>query len=184
MVRTKIHKSTSCELWRPLQNLLQMTLTICKQRKNTQLLLRCIRKHRVRTRVSGSPAKSAAVRKRYIFEVIIFGTSSNPSKSATLGVQLHHHFASNLLMQSLNCLGLCCSYAEVQKYERAAANTLSVDIPGFASGHFVQFVAGNVDHNSRTLDGMNTFHGMGIIAAVSPGIKTCTPIHRVTVLKT
>ena len=38
-----------------------------------------------------------------------------------------------------------------------------------------------MDHNSRTLDGMNTFHGMGIIAAVSPGIKTCTPIPRVTV---
>ncbi|KAI0209410.1 hypothetical protein LSAT2_005851, partial [Lamellibrachia satsuma] len=28
---------------------------------------------------------------------------------------------------------------------------------------------------------MNTFHGMGIIATVSPGIKTCTPIPRVTV---
>ena len=28
----------------------------------------------------------------------------------------------------------------------------------------MQFVADNVDHNSRTLDGMNTFHGMGIIA--------------------
>ena len=38
----------------------------------------------------------------------------------------------------------------------------------------MQFVADNVDHNSRTLDGMNTFHGMGIIVAVSPGIKTCT----------
>ena len=38
-----------------------------------------------------------------------------------------------------------------------------------------------MDHNSRTLDGMNTFHGMGITAAVSPGIKTCTLITRVTV---
>ena len=38
-----------------------------------------------------------------------------------------------------------------------------------------------MDHNSRTLDGMNTFRAMGIIAAVSPGIKTCTPIPRVTV---
>ena len=44
----------------------------------------------------------------------------------------------------------------------------------------MQFVADNVDHNSRTLEGINTFHGMGIIAAVSPGIKTCTPIPRVT----
>ena len=45
----------------------------------------------------------------------------------------------------------------------------------------MQFVADNVDHNSRTLDGTNTFHGMGIIATVSRGIKTCTPIPRVTV---
>ena len=29
------------------------------------------------------PAKSAAIRKRYRIEIIIFGTSSNPSKSAT-----------------------------------------------------------------------------------------------------
>ena len=38
-----------------------------------------------------------------------------------------------------------------------------------------------MDHNIQTFDGMNTFHGMGITAAVSPGIKTCTPIPRVTV---
>ena len=44
----------------------------------------------------------------------------------------------------------------------------------------MQSVADSVDHNSRTLDGMNTFHGMGIIATVSPCIKTCTPIPRVT----
>ena len=104
-----------------------------------------------------------------------------PPLQLGLGVQLHHHFVSKCLIQSLNLLGFCCSYAEVQKYERAAAKTLSVNNPGFASGHFVQFVADNVDHNSRTLDGMNTFHGMGITAAVSPGIKTCTPIPRVTV---
>ena len=44
----------------------------------------------------------------------------------------------------------------------------------------MQFVPDNVDHNSRTRDGTNTFQGMGIIAAVSPGIKTYTPIPRVT----
>ena len=104
-----------------------------------------------------------------------------PPLQLGLGVQLHHHFASEFLIQSLNRLGFCCSYGEVQKYERAAAKTLSVDIPGFTSGHFVQFVADNVDRNSRTLDGRNTFHGMCIIAAVSPCIKTCMPIPRVTV---
>ena len=29
----------------------------------------------------------------------------------------------------------------------------------------IQFVADNMDHNIRTLDGLGTFHGMGVIAA-------------------
>jgi len=33
------------------------------------------------------------------------------------------------------------------------------------------FAADNVDHNIRTLDGHNTFHGMGMIAAVTPETK-------------
>ena len=32
----------------------------------------------------------------------------------------------------------------------------------------VQYVADNVDHNIRTNDGKNTFHGMGIIATITP----------------
>jgi len=35
------------------------------------------------------------------------------------------------------------------------------------SHNFTQFVADNVDHNVRTLDGNNIFHGMGIIAATT-----------------
>lgn len=42
---------------------------------------------------------------------------------------------------------------------------------GYIPGHFGQHVADNVDHNLRTLDGMNTFHGMGIIAAITSGTK-------------
>ena len=42
------------------------------------------------------------------------------------------------------------------------------DIPEHSS-QFVQYAADNVDHNIRTLDGNNTFHGMGIIAMVTPG---------------
>ena len=32
----------------------------------------------------------------------------------------------------------------------------------------MQYVADNVDHNLCTLDGSNTFHGMGIIATITP----------------
>ncbi len=60
----------------------------------------------------------------------------------------------------------------------AAAASQGMDIPGITPGHFVQYVADNVDHNVRTLDGFNTFHGMGIIATVTPGIKHQTTIPR------
>ena len=44
-------------------------------------------------------------------------------------------------------------------------------LPELPPGLFLQWSADNVDHNSRTLDGRNTFHGMGIIAAVTPPVK-------------
>ena len=33
---------------------------------------------------------------------------------------------------------------------------------------FTQFAGDNVDHNIRTLDGSETFHGMGIIVISTP----------------
>ena len=36
---------------------------------------------------------------------------------------------------------------------------------------FLQHMADNIDHNLRTLDGYNTFHGMGIIAVITPKAK-------------
>ena len=35
----------------------------------------------------------------------------------------------------------------------------------------VLFAGDNVDHNIITLDGKGTFHGMGMIAALTPGRK-------------
>ena len=43
---------------------------------------------------------------------------------------------------------------------------------------FVQYIADNVDHNIRSLDGFGTFHGMGIIAASTPCIKTARSVPR------
>ena len=85
-----------------------------------------------------------------------------------LGVQMHSHFASRFLIDTLNAHGFCSSYSEVQKYERSAAVNQGLDIPEFLPGQFVQCVADNVDHDTRTLDGSGTFHGMGIIAVVTP----------------
>ena len=88
-----------------------------------------------------------------------------------LGVQMHHHFASRFLIDTLHGHGFSCSYTEVQRYERNAAVTQGIVIPGFTSEHTMQYIADNVDHNLATVDGTGTFHGMGIIAAVTPGAR-------------
>ena len=87
-----------------------------------------------------------------------------------LAVQLYHHFGSRFLIDCLNSMGFCSSYREVQKFESNAAAMLNISMPHFFPGSFVQFSADNVDHNSRTIDGYDTFHGMGIIACNTPGI--------------
>ena len=42
----------------------------------------------------------------------------------------------------------------------------------------VLFAADNVDHNIVTLDGKGTFHGMGMLAAVTPGHKVTHTVRR------
>lgn len=78
----------------------------------------------------------------------------------------------------MNKHGFCCSYDEVKRYERCASvaeyDPPQNDLPQ----SFVQYVADNVDHNITTLDGKNTLHGMGIIGAFTPEIKTQTTIRR------
>ena len=66
------------------------------------------------------------------------------------------------------------------QFEQIAALSNGTDIPNLIA-QFVQYVADNIDHNIRTLDGNYTFHGMGMIAAITPGTKTSNPILRVKV---
>ena len=40
-----------------------------------------------------------------------------------LGIQMHHHFASRFLVDTLNNLGYCSSYSEVKRFESSAAVT-------------------------------------------------------------
>ncbi|WAR20764.1 hypothetical protein MAR_014738 [Mya arenaria] len=106
-----------------------------------------------------------------------------PPLQLGLGIQLHHQFGSKFLIDILNSLGFCVSYTEVQKFESSAAVSKGTDIPAFVPGSFVQYVADNVDHNIRTIDGHGTFHGMGIIACVTPATSSIVPIQRRTVGK-
>lgn len=98
-----------------------------------------------------------------------------------LGIQMHHHFASRCLVDTLHGHGFACSYAEVMRYERSAAVAQETEIPGYSQEHHMQYIADNVDHNVATVDSSGTFHGMGIIAAVTPGIHTNKPVPNVHV---
>ena len=84
------------------------------------------------------------------------------------------------MVDTLNKLGFACSYAEVQRYQPSAAMSQGLDTQGY-NGEFIQFVADNADHNSATLDGHNTFHGMGIIAGITPAIRCDKRVPRLNV---
>ena len=85
-----------------------------------------------------------------------------------LGVQMHHQYGSRFLIETLNNHGLCVSYSEVLQFESSAACFKGTDI--LVAGHFGQYIADNVDHNLRTLDGRGTVHAMGIIMTMTPGM--------------
>ena len=87
-----------------------------------------------------------------------------------LGVQLHLKFGSRFLIETLHEVGFCSSYQEVQKYQQSAAVSQPLETCGLMQGQFLQFVADSIDHNTQTLDGLNTFYGIGMISAVTPGI--------------
>ena len=95
-----------------------------------------------------------------------------------LGVEVHHLFASKYLVEHMNKLGFCLSYAEVKRYEQSAALSHGTDLEGVATNSCIQFVADNVDHNIKTLDRTGTFHGMGMAAAVTPAIRSSRSIKR------
>ena len=69
--------------------------------------------------------------------------------------------------------GFFSSYQELKINRQSAAVSQPLDTLGLMRGQFLQFVADNIDHNTQTLDGLNLFYGMGMISAVTPGIK-CT----------
>lgn len=85
-------------------------------------------------------------------------------------MQLHLLYSSKGLIDILHKHGFCASYTEVLKFERCAAITSKTDL-NLTNKSFVQYVADNADHNLCTLDGKGTFHGMGIIATITPSSK-------------
>ena len=86
-----------------------------------------------------------------------------------LAVQLHYMYRSRFLIDTLNTMGMCSSYSEVTRFVFNAACMGALSPIGVMMEYMALLFAGdNVDHNIITLDGKGTFHGMGLIGAVTP----------------
>ena len=89
-----------------------------------------------------------------------------------VAMQMHHLYRSRFLIDSLSTMGFASSYPEVQRFEMNVACSLAPDVLGSDMdilGQSLLFAGDNMDHNIITLDGKGTFHGMGMIAAITPG---------------
>lgn len=70
------------------------------------------------------------------------------------------------MVNTLNAFGFCSTYGEARKFQICASIALQKERLEISNENtsVIKYVADNVDHNLRTLDGKNTFHGMGIIS--------------------
>jgi hypothetical protein len=105
-----------------------------------------------------------------------------------LSLQMHHLYRSKFLVDTLSAMGFCSSYSEVLRFEKNAADAIAPDIFGTdinPQDSMLLFAADNVDHNLITIDGKGTFHGMGMVAALTPGkfISRIVPRKKTTDLK-
>ena len=97
-----------------------------------------------------------------------------------LGLQIHQQFGSKFLIESLYSQGFSLSYAEILRFERCTAAYHGTNIPDLAKhqNYSMQALTDNVDRNAKIMDGENTFHGMGIIVAITPCLKSTAIILR------
>ena len=105
-----------------------------------------------------------------------------------VAVQMHHLYRSRFLIGSLSTMGFASSYPEVQRFEMNVACSLAQDVLGGDMdilGQSLLLPGDNVDNNIRTFDVKGTFHGMGMIAAITPGkqISHGIPRQKTAVLK-
>ena len=99
----------------------------------------------------------------------------------SLGVYIHKKYASRELLDILSSLGFSENYSEVQRYENSVLDFESDPLSNVEK--FVQFVFDNADFNVNTVDGKNTIHVLGGIAAHTPQLKCSISDKQITRLK-
>ena len=82
-----------------------------------------------------------------------------------LAVHMHRRYGSRSLIDMLHNLSVCSSYSEVTLYESSTIAAGELTITDTA---FIHYVFDNADFNTRTLDGLGTFHSMGGIRCITP----------------
>ena len=96
--------------------------------------------------------------------------SSLPPVLFGLGVEIDKEFGSRWIIEELYRLGFSVSCDEVKRFKQSVV--LDEKVGDFITtsfpGHFTQWVGDDVDHNVASLDGRNSFHGMGLIAISTP----------------
>ena len=84
-----------------------------------------------------------------------------------LGVEMDNVLGSKWAIEELHSLGYSVSYAEVNVFNQSV--TKNEDVSEYLKtnlrGSFTQFMCDNVDHNTMTIDGKNSFHAMGLCCA-------------------
>ena len=106
-------------------------------------------------------------RPRTIISPLLFG----------LTMDLHWEFGSRNLIEKLYEKGFCLSYDEAILFKACAAKHQVDTFPNL-EGRFCHFIADNVDHNTITLDGRGTYHGMGLMYTATPAVKISHTISR------
>ena len=94
-----------------------------------------------------------ASRLRSVVAPVLFG----------LGVSVDQ-VASPEIVQILSRFGLSISCDEIVRFKQSVVQSDNEILQCSDSSSFTQWAADNVDHNIATLNGKDTFHGMGILS--------------------
>ena len=121
---------------------------------------------------NGQPQQISFHKYYNILRIMIVGKKTNvklaPIRQATrvlivprqlgLGLQMHHQYSWWVLIDTLNSLGISCSYSYVKISVAVTQGTqLLLHIR-----QQIQYVADNFDHNICTVDGAGTIQGLGL----------------------
>lgn len=85
----------------------------------------------------------------------------------SIGIYILRKTGKRQIVDLLYKLGVCASYEAVQLFE--TSTVLDPPEKKIIDNFFVQYIFDNTDHNVYTLDGRQTFHCLGEIAAYTPG---------------